>query len=52
MECETDRLTGAAAAVMQVLYWTFVMKRELSPKTKPSIFQSIYIPAPTYGREF
>ena len=30
MECETERRIGAVLAVMQMLYWTLVVKRKLS----------------------
>jgi len=36
------------AAVMESLYWTVVVKRELSHKTKLSIFRAVYIPTLTY----
>ncbi len=52
MEHEINRWTGAASAVMQALYWTMVVKREMSQKAKLSITsQSIYIPALTCGHE-
>ena len=37
MDCEIDRRIGAAAAVMQSLYRSVVVKRELSRKAKLSI---------------
>ena len=40
-ECEIDRQIGAAAAVMRSLYWSVVVKRELTQKAKLSIYQSI-----------
>ena len=49
MELEVDRWIGAASALMQALYWTVVVKRELSQKAKLSIYQSFYIPTFTYG---
>ncbi|KAK3534172.1 hypothetical protein QTP86_002515 [Hemibagrus guttatus] len=51
MERETDRWIGAAAAVMQSMYWFVVVKKELSRKVKLSIYQSIYVPTLTYGHE-
>ncbi len=36
---------------MWALYWTAVVKRELSWKAKLSIYQSIYVPTLTYGHE-
>ena len=51
MECEIDRWIGAAAAVMQSLYLSVMVKRELSRKAKLSIYPSIYIPTLTYGHE-
>ncbi len=52
MEPEIDRRIGAASTVMWVLYWTVVVKRELSQKAKLLIYQSIYVPTLTYGHEF
>lgn len=46
---ETDRRIGAALAVMQMLYWSAVVKRELNVKVKLSIFPSIHIPALAYA---
>ena len=51
MEREIDRRLGAASAVMRTLHGSVVVKRELSRKTKLSIYQSIYVPALTYGHE-
>lgn len=42
------RMCGAASAVMQTLYLTVPRKREMSQK---AIFQSVYVPALTYGHE-
>ncbi len=50
-ECETGRWIGAAAAVMQALYWTVVVIRELSQKAKLSVYQLIYVPTLTFGHE-
>ena len=44
MKREIDRRIGAVAAVMRLLYWSVVVKKELSRKAKLSIYRSIYIP--------
>ena len=51
MEREIDRGIGAASAVMRTLHGSVVVKRELSQKAKLSIYQSIFVPALTYGHE-
>ena len=51
MEREIDRRIGAASAVMRTLHGSVVVKRELSRKAKLSIYQSIYVPALSYGHE-
>ncbi|KAK0132808.1 LINE-1 reverse transcriptase [Merluccius polli] len=51
MEREIDRRIGAASAVMRTLHGSVVVKRELSRKAKLSIYQSIFVPALTYGHE-
>ncbi|KAK0135351.1 putative uncharacterized transposon-derived protein F52C9.6 [Merluccius polli] len=51
IEREIDRRIGAAPAVMWTLHGSVVVKRELSRKAKLSIYQSIYVPALTYGHE-
>ncbi|KAK0132400.1 Craniofacial development protein 2 [Merluccius polli] len=51
MEREIDRRIGAASAVMRTVHGSVVVKRELSRKAKLSIYQSIYVPALTYGHE-
>ncbi|KAK7881170.1 hypothetical protein WMY93_029579 [Mugilogobius chulae] len=51
MEREIDRRIDAASAVMQSLYRTVVVKKELSRKAKLSIYRSIYVPTLTYGHE-
>ncbi|KAK0156508.1 hypothetical protein N1851_000177 [Merluccius polli] len=48
MEREIDRI-GAASAVMRTLHGYVMVKRELSRKAKLSIYQSIFVPALTYG---
>ncbi|KAK3538438.1 hypothetical protein QTP86_003713 [Hemibagrus guttatus] len=51
MDRKLDRRICAAAAVMRSMYWSVVVKKELSRKAKLSIYQSIYIPTLTYGHE-
>ncbi|KAK3513401.1 hypothetical protein QTP70_014229 [Hemibagrus guttatus] len=51
MDREIDSRIGAAAAVMRSMYWSVVVKKELSRKAKLSIYQSIYVPTLTYGHE-
>ncbi|KAK3560600.1 hypothetical protein QTP86_010935 [Hemibagrus guttatus] len=51
MDREIDRRIRAAAAVMRSMYRSVVVKKELSRKAKPSIYQSIYVPTLTYGHE-
>ncbi|KAK3547561.1 hypothetical protein QTP86_024709 [Hemibagrus guttatus] len=51
MDREIDRWIGAAAAVMRSMYWSVVVKKELSRKVKLSIYQSVYVPTLTYGHE-
>ncbi|KAK3532712.1 hypothetical protein QTP86_028082, partial [Hemibagrus guttatus] len=51
MDHEIDSWIGAAAAVMQSMYRSVVVKKELSRKAKLSIYQSIYVPTLTYGHE-
>jgi len=46
MEKEINRRTGAAAAVEQALHRTVLVKRELSQKTKLSIYWSVYFSNP------
>lgn len=46
-----DRLIGAASAIMWMLNWYVILKRELSIKTKLSKYQSVYVPVITYGHE-
>lgn len=33
------------------MYWTIVVKKELSHKAKLAIYRSVYVPIFTYGRE-
>ncbi|KAK3541273.1 hypothetical protein QTP86_019410, partial [Hemibagrus guttatus] len=51
MDHEIDRRIGAVAAVMQSMYRSALVKKELSQKAKLSIYQSIYVPTLTYGHE-
>ncbi|KAK3544419.1 hypothetical protein QTP86_011157 [Hemibagrus guttatus] len=51
MDREIDRRIGAAAAVIQSMYRSVVVKKEPSRKAKLSIYQSIYAPTLTYGHE-
>lgn len=46
-----DRQFGAAFAIPQALYWTTVVKRELSRKAKLLIYQSFHVPTLTYHQE-
>ncbi|KAI3360330.1 hypothetical protein L3Q82_014642 [Scortum barcoo] len=52
MEREIDRRIGAASAVMRSVYWTVMVKKELSRKARSSRFtgQSTFPPL-TYGHE-
>lgn len=51
MEREIDRRIGAASPVLQALYQSAGVQRELSWKAKLLIYRSIYIPTLTYGHE-
>ena len=44
MEQEIDRQILVASAVIQMLKWSVVVKRELSQKQKVSIYRTIYLP--------
>lgn len=48
---EIDRRIGTAAAVKPALYWSIVVKRELSVKAQFSIYWLIYIPTLTCGHK-
>ena len=48
---ELDTRIGKASAVMQALHYSVVMKRELSKKSRLSIFKIICVPILTYGYE-
>ncbi|GAA6107076.1 uncharacterized protein LOC111191400, partial [Tachysurus ichikawai] len=47
MEREIDRRIGISSAVMQLIYRSVVVKKELRRKAKLSIYQSIYVPTLT-----
>ncbi len=49
MQREIDRRIGASSAVMRSMYWSVMVKKELSCKAKLSV--SIYVPTLTYGHE-
>ena len=48
---ELNTRIGKASAVMRALYYSVVMKRELSKKAKLSLFRTGFVPILTYGRE-
>ena len=48
---ELDIRIGKASEVMRQLYRSVVLKQELCPKAKLSIFRSVYVPILTYGHE-
>ena len=48
---ELDIRIGKASAVMLVLPYSVVMKRELSKQAKLSIFKAVFVPILTYGHE-
>ena len=43
-----DARSGKASAVMRALHNSVVLKRQLSKKTKLSVFKSIFVPILTY----
>jgi len=49
LEREMDRRIRASFAVMRVLLWSVVTKRELSCMVKLSIYRSIFVPTLIYG---
>lgn len=51
MECETDKRIGEATAVMQLVYRSLVVKKQLSRKGKLSIYWSIFLPTLSYGHK-
>ena len=48
---ELDTRISKASAAMRALYYSVVMKRELSKKAKLSIFKAVFVPIFTYGHE-
>ena len=48
---ELDTRIGKASAVMRALHYLVVMKRELSKKSKLSVFKAVLVPILTNGRE-
>ena len=44
-----DTRIGKASAVMRALYYSIVIKRELSKKAKLSIFKTVFVPILTYS---
>ena len=48
---EFDTRIGKASAVMRALHYSVVLKRELSKKSKLSIFKAVFVPILTYGHE-
>ena len=48
---ELDTRIGKASAIMRALHYSVVMKRELSKKTKLSIFKTVFAPILTFGYE-
>ena len=47
-----DTRIGKASAVMQALYYSVVVRRELSKKAKLSIFKTVCVPIFTYDHEY
>ena len=48
---ELDTRIGKVSAVMRALYYSVVMKRELSKKAKLSVFKAVFVPIFIYGHE-
>ena len=48
---ELDTRIGKASAVMQALYYSVAMTRELSKTPTLSIFETVFVPILTNGRE-
>lgn len=51
MAQKTDRQTGTASAVLQIMHWPAVVKRELSMKAKLSTNWVIHVPTITMNNE-
>ena len=47
---ELDIRIGKASEVLRALYYSVVMKSELSKKAKLSIFKTVFVPILTYGQ--
>lgn len=52
IEWDIDRQISAVLAALWTMYWSVMVKRELSEKVKLLIYGSIYIPTVTYGHKF
>ena len=50
-EQEIDRRLSAASAIMWSLYWSVVVKRELSQKARLSVYRLIFVPSLNYGHK-
>ncbi|KAK0133573.1 putative uncharacterized transposon-derived protein F52C9.6 [Merluccius polli] len=50
-QVEEFKYLGVLLTIMRTLHGSVVVKRELSRKAKLSIYQSIFVPALTYGHE-
>ena len=50
-DVELDTQIVKASAVMRAFHHSVVVKRELSKKTKLSIFKAVFFPILTYGYE-
>ena len=48
---ELDTRISKVSAVMRALHYSVVMKRELSKKSKLSIFKTVFVPIFTHGHE-
>ena len=51
LEREMDRWIGASSAVMRLLLWSVVVKKELNWKAKLSIYWSIFVATLICGHE-
>ena len=49
MEQEIDRRLSSAPAVMGILYWSVVVKRELSQKVRLCVHRLIFVPTLSDG---
>jgi len=48
---EIDTRIGKVNAVLREIYWSVLMKRELSKTAKLSVFKSVFVPILTCGHE-